>query len=85
MREDQWDEEAYQTMKLMSDAHAKDLRIGNDSREPLFQIVLFRMLDHDEPSGRDDRFPELVGARAGFVGWRVIKQNGFERNWLREQ
>lgn len=62
----------------MSDAHAKDLRVGNDGWEPLFQIVLFGMFDGDESSSRDDRIPESIGVRTGFVCWGIIEQDGFQ-------
>lgn len=60
-------EKTDQTMELMGDADAKDLRVGENGRESFFQLVLFGMLDGDEPSGGDDCIPEFVRARAGFI------------------
>lgn len=60
-------------MKLMGDAHAKDLRVGNDGRKPFFQIILFWMFDRDESSSGDDCVPESIGARTGFVRWGIIE------------
>lgn len=67
------EEKSYEAMELMSDAHAKDLRVGNDGREPLFQIILFGMFDRNQSSGGDDCIPERIRVRTGFVCWGVIE------------
>lgn len=64
---------SYQTVELMGDAHAKDLRVGNNGREPLFQIILFRMFDRNQSSSRYDCVPQRIGVRARLVRWGVIE------------